>query len=246
MIDAHKSLLEIMREGGYSPKGGKPIPIELIYQANFITREQYEAEVNRQRRVAQAGANASAINSMEAESEALNQRAIRAGVPKRFLEYAINLTHIEDLNNGNGVYIFGSQGAHKTTLACSMFRGWLHDNMFGVGKFIRSTTLMSDFKEAFSNRESESAIMRQNASVDMLLIDDLGKEVASNWAVSKLWELFDIRYGEKLPTIVTSQHAPSDLINHLSENGQTESALAIVSRLRETYLLIDMGNEDKR
>ena len=246
MIDAHKSLLEIMREGGYDPKGGKPVPIELIYRTNFISQEQYKAEVDRQRRVAQAHANAGAIDNMELESEVLNQRAMRAGVPKRFLKYAINLMHIEDLDNGNGIYIFGSQGAHKTTLACSMLRGWLRDHPFGVAKFIRSTTLMSDFKETFNSRESEASVMRQYASVDLLLIDDLGKEVASSWAVSKLWELFDIRYGEERPTLVTSQHAPHELVDHLSESGQTESALAIVSRLRETYILIDMGNEDKR
>lgn len=246
MIDAHKSLLEIMREGGYNPKAGNPVPIELIYKANTITEEQYKAEVERQRKAAQAHSNAVAISDMELESDALNQRALRAGVPTRFLDYAINLTHIDDLDKGNGIFVFGSQGSGKTTLACSMLRGWLHNHTFGVAKFIRSTALMSDFKEAFSSRESEASIMRQYALVDLLLIDDLGKEVASSWAVSKLWELFDIRYGEHMPTLVTSQHSPQELLGHLSESGQTESALAIVSRLRETYLLIDMGNEDRR
>lgn len=68
-----------MREGGYDPKAGNPIPIELVYQSNTISEAEYKAEVDRQRRVKQAGQNASAINSMELEAEVLNERAIRAG-----------------------------------------------------------------------------------------------------------------------------------------------------------------------
>ena len=234
-----------MREGNYNPRAGRPVPIELIYQSNTITEEEYKAEVDRQRRVAQALRNGEAIDDMEAEAEALNQRAVRAGVPKRYLQYAVDLRRIEDLNAGSGIYICGVQGSRKTTLACSMLRGWLKDNPFGVARFIRSTTLMDDFKETYSTRGSEADVMRQHASVGLLLIDDLGKEVASNWAVSKLWELIDRRYGEMLPTIVTTQHRPDELAEHLCE-GDTEAALAIVSRFRETYLLMDMGDTDYR
>lgn len=234
-----------MRDGGYNPRAGNPVPIELVYQCNTITREEYKIEVERQRRVAQALKNGEAIDDMEAEAEALNQRAIRAGVPKRYLQYAIDLRHIEDLKGGSGIYICGVQGSHKTTIGTSMLRGWLKDNPFGIAKFIRATTLMDDFKETFGTRDSEAGVMRQYASVGLLLIDDLGKEVASNWAVSKLWELIDRRYGELMPTIVTTQHRPDDLISHLGE-GDTEAALAIASRFRETYIMLDMGDTDYR
>lgn len=246
MMGRHQSIIELMHDGGYNPKAGNPIPLEKIYQSNFISHEEYKAEVDRQRRVAQAGANASAISAMEADAEALNDRAVRAGVPKRFLKYAVDLTHIDDLNSGRGIYIFGSQGSYKSTVASSMLRGWLRDHPFGVARYVRSTELMDAFKATFNTRESSADVMRQYANVDLLLIDDLGKEVASSWAVSKLWELFDRRYGEELPTLVTSQHAPDELVGHLSDSGDTESALAIVSRLRETYSLINMGNTDHR
>ena len=58
---SHRSMLQIMREGGYDPKGGKPIPIELIYESNIISHEEYQAEVDRQREVKQAGQNAKSV-----------------------------------------------------------------------------------------------------------------------------------------------------------------------------------------
>ena len=229
-----------MREGGYNPKAGNPIPIELVYQSNTISEAEYKAEVDRQRRVKQAGQNASAINSMELASEVLNERAIRAGVPKRFLEYAVDFTKIEDLQNGRGIYLFGKQGTHKTTTACSMLRGWLHDNSFGMAKFVRATTLIDDFNDTYSSRETIASVMGQYADIGLLLIDDLGKEVATARAVSRLWELVDRRYGAMKPTIITSQFPPSELAHRLDEGGGTESALAIMRRLQETFALIDM------
>lgn len=230
-----------MREGGYSPSHGNPIPLELIYESNTITHEEYEAEVDRQRKVKQAGQNESAINAQELEAQILDERALKAGVPKRFLEYVIDLTRIDDLNGGRGIYIYGKHGSHKTTTACSMLRGWLKDNPFGVAKFIRSTTLIDDFNDTYSSRETMSQVMGQYSSVGLLLIDDLGKEVATARAVSRLWELLDRRYGEQLPTIITSQFGPDKIAERLCEGGGAEAALAIIRRLQETYALIDMG-----
>jgi len=238
---AHKSLIEIMHEGGYDPKGGNPVPIELIYESNTISYEQYEAEVDRQRRVKQSGQNAKAIEDMELEAQVLNDRAIRAGVPSRYLQYTIDLTRIEDLQNGRGIYFFGKQGSHKTTTACSMLRGWLCDNSFGVAKFIRATTLIDDFNDTYSTRETIAQVMTKYSSVGLLLIDDLGKEIPTARAVSRLWELIDRRYGEQLPTIITSQYRPDVLAKQLGDGGGAESALAIIRRLQETYVLMNMG-----
>lgn len=235
---AHQSILDVMREGGYDPRHGRPIPIERIYAANTISYEDYKAEVERQRRVNQAGSNAAAISAMEADAAQLEERAVRAGVPRRYLQYAIDLTHVDELRDG-GVYIYGEQGTHKTTLACSMLRGWLHENPFGTARFIRSTTLMAELKDTFATRESEALLIAQYASVGLLAVDDLGKEDVSGKAAPRLWELFDRRYGEMLPTIVTSQYSPQEIGEHIGGDGRT--GLAIVRRFGETYTPINMG-----
>ena len=238
---AHKTILEMMRDGGYDPKGGNPIPIELIYASNTITFDEYKAEVDRQMRVSRARNNGEAMSDIDLEATVLRDRAIRAGVPTRFLDYTVDLTHIRDLNEGRGVFLFGKQGSHKTTTACSMLRGWLKDNPFGIARFARSTTVLDDLNDTYSTRETVAQVMGQYASVGLLLLDDLGKEVPTQRAVSRLWELIDRRYGEMLPTIITSQYRPEALAQNLGGGGGMESALAIIRRLQETFALLDMG-----
>ena len=243
---SHKTALEIMREGGYNPKAGNPVPIELIYQANTISYEEYQKEIERQRLAQQAARNGKAIYDMEVEDELLRDRAIKAGVPKRYLDFAIDLTRIQDLEAGRGIYIFGAQGTHKTTTACSMLRGWLKDNQFGIARFVRATSMLNELKDSFNSKEPIESIMSRYASCSLLVVDDLGKEVATAREVSFLWELFDRRYGEQFPTIVTTQHRPNELAQHIGDGSCIETALSIVSRFRETYALIDMGDKDLR
>ena len=240
------SALELMRSGGYNPSAGNPVPIELIYQANTISYEEYQAEVEHQRILAHAAQNGRAMMDMEAEDEMLRERAVKAGVPKRYLDFAIDLTRIHDLEVGRGIYICGAQGSHKTTTACSMLRGWLRDNRFGIARFTRATSMLNELKDSIGSREPVESIMARYASCDLLLVDDLGKEAATAREVSFLWELFDRRYGEKVPTIVTTQHRPNELAQHLGDGSCPETALSIVSRFRETYAVIDMGDNDLR
>ena len=240
---SHRTLLEVMREGGYAPKAGRPVPLELIYQCNTISYQEYQAEVERQRKMSQAGRNAAAISEMENDASLVDERAKRAGVPKRFLGYALDLTQIDALNNGNGIYVCGPQETGKTTLACSMLRGWLKENPFGTAKFVRSTTLIDNLNDTYSSNETIDAVMAQYATAGLLLVDDIGKEVPTVRAVSRLWELFDRRYGSVIPTIVTSQYGPDELSMHLSESGDNRSALAIIRRFAETYVLLNMGGQ---
>lgn len=240
-----KSILDHIREGGYDPKHGRPLPIELIYESNTITHTEYQAEVDRQRRLSQADRNAAAISAMEAEAEALLERTRRAGVPERYEDAPLDKTHAKALEEG-GVYIHGSQGSWKTRIACSCLKGWLSDNPFGVALFERATTITNSIMDTYGTRETSNEVMARYASVGLLVVDDLGKEVTSERTVSILWELFDRRYGAMVPTIVTTQYGPDDLTKRLSESGQADTAAAIVSRFRQQFEVVDMGGRDKR
>ncbi len=44
----------------------------------------------------------------------------------------------------------------------------------------------------------------QIRSVYLLVIDDLGAEQSTPWAVEKLYQIFNYRYNNRLPTVVTS------------------------------------------
>ena len=63
-------------------------------------------------------------------------------------------------------------------------------------------------------------------------MDDLGKRRPTGFVLDSLFSLIDQRYSAMLPTLVTTQYKPSDLVRRLAEQGDPDTAKAIVSRLR--------------
>ncbi|MFT4039317.1 MAG: ATP-binding protein [Thermomicrobiales bacterium] len=68
-------------------------------------------------------------------------------------------------------------------------------------------------------------------SVFLLVLDDLGTENTTPWAREKLYQIFNYRYVERLPTIITSNQEN----RHIDER--------ILSRLLDTHLTQDVTIE---
>jgi hypothetical protein len=49
-----------------------------------------------------------------------------------------------------------------------------------------------------------------------------------------------------LPTCVTTQYRPSELIARLAKNGDRDTAVAIVSRLRQRCRMVETSGPDRR
>jgi DNA replication protein DnaC len=73
---------------------------------------------------------------------------------------------------------------------------------------------------------------------DLIVLDDLGREKVTDWATERLYVLVNERYNRVLPTIVTTNYAPSELV----ERGYD----ALVSRLMEGADAIRIDAEDYR
>ena len=126
-----------------------------------------------------------------------------------------------------------------------MAKGWLSKGM-GDARFVSSVRLLSEISSTYGGSGSEEQIMRTYSRCDLLVVDDLGKEVPSQWSISRLFELFDSRYANKRPTIVTTQFDTSALAKRMSISGDPETAMAIVSRFREKYKGMNLGDVDRR
>ena len=84
-------------------------------------------------------------------------------------------------------------------------------------------------------------------AVDLLIIDDLGKERCSEWSMSTLYSILNDRYEDMKPTIVTTNYNTDDLVEALTPKGADNTKIgAIVSRLKETSTVMSMVWEDIR
>ena len=105
-----------------------------------------------------------------------------------------------------------------------------------------------DIKRSFDNREvNEAQVLDIYKKVDLLIIDDLGKEQCSDWSMSTLYSILNDRYEDMKPTIITTHYNADGLINALTPKGfDNTKIIAIISRLRETSTLMTMAWEDIR
>lgn len=149
--------------------------------------------------------------------------------------------------DGTGLYIEGSNGTGKTHLAAAIALQLIKQRRIPV---ICKTAgdLLLDIKNAYDVAEStEKQVLDVYKRVDLLIVDDLGKEQCTDWSISTLYSILNDRYEEMRPTIITTNYSDSDLVKALTPKGyDCLKVQAIISRLREVSPVLKMSWEDYR
>lgn len=110
----------------------------------------------------------------------------------------------DDPDDSRSLLLFGTNGTGKTHLAAALVL---------AARAKRKTALLatvSEFldsiRETFDRfgGETESGLFDSLVSVDLLALDDVGKQPPTPWASERLFELVNRRYNELKPTIVTT------------------------------------------
>ncbi len=159
-------------------------------------------------------------------------------------KYADNFQ--EYYERGIGLYIEGTNGTGKTHLAAAISLQLISNGIPVVCK--TSIELFDDIKKAFdAEKTNEFEVLNIYKQVDLLIIDDLGKEQCTDWSMSTLYSILNDRYEDMKPTIITTNYNEDSLIKNLTPRGSdNEKAIAIISRLREVSTVITMAWEDYR
>lgn len=202
----------------------------------------------------------------EAKRERIEKQLADSGMKKRFLarrfenfvtdtpgrkkayrtakEYADNFE--AHRANGDGLYIEGTFGTGKTHLAAAIAIQ-LMEQGHGV-IFKTSDDLLREIKATFdeSGREEQKVLDRMKRC-ELLVIDDIGKEQATDWSTAQLYAIINDRYECQRPVIITTNFNENDLIAVESPKGVgTHRIKAILSRLHETCGLMTMDWQDWR
>ena len=87
-------------------------------------------------------------------------------------------------------------------------------------------------RETFrENTISEIELIDLFSNVDMLIIDDLGTEKISSWALEKLYTIIQNRCENRLPIIITTRYNKQGLIEKFSYENDKDLAEVIISKL---------------
>jgi DNA replication protein DnaC len=104
-----------------------------------------------------------------------------------------------------GLVFHGPTGVGKTHLAAGLLKAVIRDKA-ARGYFFQTTELLRLVRETYSRSvdETEMEILRPVLDADVLVLDDLGVEKASEWVHETLGMVINARYNAKRATIITS------------------------------------------
>ena len=133
-------------------------------------------------------------------------------------------------NQKNGLIITGKSGVGKTHLATSILNKLTEKDMLVLmGRLILLLDVIKDTFKDFSSKEKD--IIELYSKVDMLIIDDLGTERISSWALEKLYTIIENRNENKLPIIVTTKFNKESLLDRFYQSEDEELSEAVIQKL---------------
>ena len=159
-------------------------------------------------------------------------------IAKDFTEKSINE------NQKNGLIITGKSGVGKTHLATAILNKLTEKDMLVlIGRLILLLDVIKDTFKDFSSKEKD--IIELYSKVDMLIIDDLGTERISSWALEKLYTIIENRNENKLPIIVTTRFNKESLLDRFYQSDDEELSEAVIQKLYQFCYGIELKKYDQ-
>ena len=194
--------------------------------------------------------------------EIINQFYSQNYISKRLKEYKFDNFKVTDINKKeveiakdftnkcinnrleNGLIITGNSGVGKTHLAASISNELIEKDILVL--MGRLTSLLDMIKETFKdNSKSENELIDLFSNLDMIVIDDLGTEKISQWALDKLYTIIENRNENKLPIIITTRFDKQSLLNRFYQSNDKDLSNAIIQKLYQMCYGIELKRYDE-
>ena len=149
---------------------------------------------------------------------------------------------------GLGIYLYGDVGTGKSLLTACI-GNYLLSKMIPV-LFTNFFEIAKQIKKSFNtNTMSESDFIERLASIDLLIIDDIGTEIVvkngeKTWIQDKIYDVINARYINNKPTIFSSNESLVELVENCGLMKKTVDRIAAMSTAKiklqgSSYRLIE-------
>jgi DNA replication protein DnaC len=148
-------------------------------------------------------------------------------------------TYAQSFSPASGnLLLIGRPGLGKTHLSLAIGFAVVEKGFFVC--YTPFHRLFSRLEEArFGHGEEETArVMKEPLSCDLLILDDLGSEMASSFAASVLYEIINTRLVEGRPTIISTNLTEREITDRYQER--------VYSRLFGSYRKLPFVGDDIR
>ena len=121
------------------------------------------------------------------------------------------------LTKGQGLIISGPPNSGKSHLAVATLRNIV---LSYKRQPIQESTLYISARQFLKIRSldsqsiEKSPLLRNAYECQLLLLEDFGSEISSEWSFGELLYLISSRYNNLLRTIITSRLSPNDIFSH--------------------------------
>ena len=116
--------------------------------------------------------------------------------------------------NSSNLLLLGATGLGKTHLSTSLAKSIIEQGYNVI--YETASNVFTDFEnDRFRDRFSgEEPVSTKYMECDLLIIDDLGTEVITNFTISCLYNLLNTRINKKLPIILSTNLSSSEIMDH--------------------------------
>ena len=139
-------------------------------------------------------------------------------------DYADNFEQYR--KSGTSILLLGDVGTGKTHLAASIANQVVRETKF-TAVYTTASTIVRHVKSTFDKESelTEGQAYGVYSAMDLLVIDEVGVQNATEFELTVMFEVVNSRYEEMLPTLVISNRSIEDLPKFLGDR--------VVDRLRE-------------
>lgn len=136
----------------------------------------------------------------------------------------------------NWIFISGPAGTGKSFLASVMAKISL---FYGRDIYYADVvSLLDDLRPDSVEPEKSAFVLKRTKKCDLLILDDLGQEKATEWVRTQVYSIINARWSAGKPTIITSNFSMERLKVNISE--------AVYSRVKGESLDLLLTGKDLR